>query len=89
MTKRRTAGRRRRRGQTSFRKLAISLPEDLAERLEREVESRHSPSVSAFISDVLSEKLKHDALQTLIDDIVGDRPLTQKERRWAAKIFGD
>lgn len=88
MTKRIT-GTRRRRGATSFRKLAISLPEDLASRLEREVENRHSPSVSAFISDVLSEKLRQEGLQELIDEIVGERPLTQKEKRWAAKIFGD
>jgi len=89
MTKPRASGRRRRSGDASFRKLAISLPADVADWVDREVENRHSPSVSAFISDVLSEKARHGGLQALIDEMLGDRPLTQKERRWAAKIFGD
>ncbi len=89
MTKRRTTGRRRRRGHTSFKKLAISLPADLARKIEHEVVARNAPSLSALVTDALSLTFERDGLDMLIEEMLGDRPLTKKEIAWARKVLGD
>jgi metal-responsive CopG/Arc/MetJ family transcriptional regulator len=68
-------------------KLAISLPRDLAESLRVEVIRRGSPSVSAFIAEVLREKLERDSLKELLDETFAENPMTDDERAWADQYF--
>ncbi|HZH04744.1 MAG TPA: ribbon-helix-helix domain-containing protein [Myxococcaceae bacterium] len=82
-----TKGSRRRRSATSYRKLAVSVPSALVNAVEEEVRAHNSPSVSAFISDAVEEKLEQDRLQEALDEVWSQRPMTPKERAWADKIL--
>jgi hypothetical protein len=84
---RRATGVRRRRSARSYHKLAISMPEELIKAVESEVRADHAPSVSAFISDAVEEKLERDLLQEALDEVWRDKPMTAKERAWADKIL--
>jgi metal-responsive CopG/Arc/MetJ family transcriptional regulator len=86
-SRRRGEGVRRRRTASSYRKLAVSVPTDLVEAVEREVRSQHAPSVSAFISDAVEEKLERDRLQEALDEVWAEKPMTKQERAWADKIL--
>ncbi len=68
-------------------KLAISLPRDLARCLREEVIRRGSPSVSAYIADVLREKLEGDSLKDLLDETFAEKPMTDEERAWADQFI--
>jgi metal-responsive CopG/Arc/MetJ family transcriptional regulator len=87
MIKARVLGLKRRRSAASYRKLAITVPSQLAVAVEKEVRARHAPSVSAFISDAVEEKLERDRLQEALDEVWGERPMTTEERAWADKIL--
>ena len=87
MTYKRGAGVKRRRSASSYRKLAVSVPTELVEAVEEEVRARHAPSVSAFISDALEQKLERDRLQEALDDVWREKPMTERERAWADKIL--
>jgi metal-responsive CopG/Arc/MetJ family transcriptional regulator len=87
MTNRRTAGVRRRRGAAAYRKVAVSVPAELIKAVEDEVRSKHAPSVSAFISDAVEEKLERDRLQEALDEVWRERAMTARERAWAKAIL--
>lgn len=78
---------RRRRSTSSYRKLAVSVPSELVEAVEEEVRAHRAPSVSAFISDALEEKIDRGRLQELLDEVWRQKPMTEKERAWADKIL--
>jgi len=87
MTRGRGTGTRRRRTASSYRKLAVSVPAELVQAVEAEVRARHAPSVSAFISTAVEEKLERDHLQDLLDEVWRERPMTDKERAWADRLL--
>ena len=87
MTYKRGAGVKRRRSASSYRKLAVSVPTELVEAVEEEVRARHAPSVSAFISDAVEQKLERDRLQEALDEVWREKPMTERERAWADKIL--
>jgi hypothetical protein len=72
----------------NYRKLAISVPGVLAEEVAGEVYARRAPSVSAFISKAIEEKLERDLLQQALDEVWCERPMTRKEGAWADKLLG-
>ncbi|MFZ5470350.1 MAG: ribbon-helix-helix domain-containing protein [Myxococcota bacterium] len=86
-SKRAVSGVRRRRTTRSCRKLAVSVPADLVEAVESEVRAQHFPSVSAFVSDAVEEKLERDRLQEVLDEVWRERSMTKKERAWADRIL--
>jgi hypothetical protein len=88
MTTKREAGTRRRRSASSYRKIAVSVPAELVQAVEAEVRARHAPSVSAFISTAVEEKLERDHLQELLDETWKKQPMTDKERAWADRLLG-
>jgi metal-responsive CopG/Arc/MetJ family transcriptional regulator len=87
MTYKHGSGVKRRRSASSYRKLAVSVPAELVEAVEEEVRARHAPSVSAFISDALEQKLERDRLQEALDEVWREKPMTRRERAWADKIL--
>ena len=87
MTRGSGAGIKRRRSASSYRKLAVSVPAELVKAVEAEVRARHAPSVSAFISDAVEEKLERDHLQEVLDEVWREQPMTDQERAWANKIL--
>ena len=87
MTNERGAGSRRRRSASGYRKLAVSVPAELVKAVEAEVRAHHAPSVSAFISDAVEEKLERDRLQEVLDEVWRQQPMTDKERAWADRIL--
>jgi metal-responsive CopG/Arc/MetJ family transcriptional regulator len=78
---------RRRAAGVTYRKLAISLPGDLAAAIEAEVRARQAPSVSAFISQAVEEKIERDRLQEALDEVWREAPMTEEERAWADRIL--
>lgn len=78
---------RRRATPTGFRKLAISVPVDLASAIDDQVRERQAPSVSAFVSEAVAEKLERDRLQEALDEVWREQPMTDEERAWADRIL--
>ena len=63
------------------------MPAELVKAVEAEVRAHHAPSVSAFISDAVEEKLERDRLQEVLDEVWREQPMTDKERAWADRIL--
>jgi metal-responsive CopG/Arc/MetJ family transcriptional regulator len=72
---------------SNYRKLAVSVPRNLVEAVESEVQARHAASVSAFIAAAVEEKLERDQLQEALDEVWAKGSMTKKERAWADKIL--
>jgi hypothetical protein len=43
--------------------------------------------VSALVVDAVRERLRGADMAVLVAEIVGDKPLTAKERAWAAQVL--
>ncbi len=71
----------------AYRKLAISVPSDLADALAGAVHTRRAASVSAYVAEAIEEKLERDRLQEALDEVWRDRPMTEQEREWADKLL--
>lgn len=71
-------------------KIAISLPDGLAERARRAVRQGRATSVSAYVASALAEKLKLDDLSALLEEMLEETggPLTAQERRAADRALG-
>jgi len=77
----------RRSRRRTFVKLAVTLPEQLAQAAREEAEAVGSPSLSAFIARAVEEKLERDRLQEALDEIFREQPMTDEEREWADRIL--
>jgi Arc/MetJ-type ribon-helix-helix transcriptional regulator len=75
---------------TSTSKIAVSLPKQVAERAKRAVRRGYAPSVSAYVTSALEEKVKLDELSMLLDEMLAESggPLTASERRAADRALG-
>jgi len=71
-------------------KIAVSLPDGLAERARMAVRQGRAASVSAYVASALAEKIKLDELSTLLDEMLAESggPLTPTERRAADRALG-
>jgi hypothetical protein len=81
-TKRRSA-----RG-SGYEKVAISLPRETAQRARAEAQARGEPSLSAFITAAVEEKLERDDLRAVLEEIFRDAPMTDAERARADRALG-
>ena len=68
-------------------KIAITLPRDLAQVVRAEAKACKSRSLSAFIAEVLREKVEKDDLQKVLDEIFAENPMTEEERQWADDVL--
>ena len=68
-------------------KLAISLPEDLAQRVRKQA-AHEGQSVSAWIAEAIDHKLRNRGLAALVAEweTESGRPVTEEERE-RAKAF--
>ncbi|MDT7539991.1 MAG: hypothetical protein QOI82_3576 [Actinomycetota bacterium] len=65
-------------------KIAISLPDDQVAALKRAAAEGRAPSVSALISEALSEKFQRESLASLVADIIAeDGPPSAADYAWA------
>ena len=71
----------------TFVKLAVTLPEQLAQAAREEAEAVGSPSLSAFIARAVEEKIERDRLQEALDEIFREQPMTVEEREWADRTI--
>ena len=71
-------------------KIAVSLPDGLAERARRAVRQGRAASVSAYVASALAEKLKLDELSALLAEMLEETggPLTAQESRAADRALG-
>jgi Arc/MetJ-type ribon-helix-helix transcriptional regulator len=77
-------------GMNSTEKIAVSLPKGLAERAKRAVRQGRAPSVSAYVTAALEEKVKLEELSALLDEMLAESggPLRPAERRSADRALG-
>ena len=71
------------------RKIAVSIPEDLADRVEKAVSLGRASSVSAYVSQALEEKTRRDRLADVLDEM--DRelgPPSPGAQTWARQVLG-
>jgi Arc/MetJ-type ribon-helix-helix transcriptional regulator len=75
---------------TATHKIAVSLPKLVADRARRAVQRGSAPSVSAYVTAALEEKLKGDELATLLAEMLEQSggPLTAAERHAADRMLG-
>jgi hypothetical protein len=70
-------------------KIAITLEAATVAKLKARVRSGRSPSVSAYISKVVSESLESDSMDALIADMKKERGEPSPEAKaWARKVLG-
>lgn len=71
------------------KKIAVSLPPELVEAAQAAVKAGRAASVSAYVAEAIEDKLKHDDLGSLLDQMLEETggPLTDEERAWADEIL--
>lgn len=76
-------------GMTPKEKIAVSLPAQLVAAAKRAVRRGRAPNVSAYVAEALSDKVMHDDLARLLDEMLAETggPLTKAERRAADRIL--
>jgi Arc/MetJ-type ribon-helix-helix transcriptional regulator len=71
------------------RKIAVSVPEQVARRVEVEVRAGHAASVSAYVTDALERVGRHDQLAEVLERM--DKELGRPSARdgaWARRVLG-
>ncbi|MCC7126468.1 MAG: hypothetical protein IT178_16585 [Acidobacteria bacterium] len=63
------------------KKVTISLPSDLLERVRRVVRQGRASSVSAYVTSALRDRIQREELSALLDEMLAENggPLTQSE----------
>jgi hypothetical protein len=70
-------------------KIAISLPDELAEAVRRAVTEDRAPSVSAYIADMIRERERAQGLAALLDEWDAELgPPTAEDYAWADEQLG-
>ena len=69
-------------------KIAISLPKDQIERVQREVHAGRAASVSGYIATALAEQERRESLRELLQDLIEQhgKP-TAKDIKWAERAL--
>ena len=71
------------------RKLTVSLPQDLADRLREEVDMGRAESVSALVGDAVSQRLRCDRLEEVLAGLRRELgPPTKEDREWVRQVLG-
>jgi Arc/MetJ-type ribon-helix-helix transcriptional regulator len=75
---------------TRTAKIAISLPQEVAEGAKRAVRLGKASNVSAYITEALRQKVMLDDLSSLLAEMLEESggPMTSKERRAADRVLG-
>ncbi|MEX2047548.1 MAG: toxin-antitoxin system antitoxin subunit [Chloroflexota bacterium] len=71
------------------RKIAVSVPEEVARRVEVEVRAGNAASVSAYVTDALERMGRHEQLAEVLarmDKELG-RP-SARDKAWARHVLG-
>ncbi len=70
-------------------KIAISLPDEQVSAARRAVADGRAPSVSAYISQSLTERGDYEDLSALLADMQAEAgPPSDDDRRWARSALG-
>lgn len=70
-------------------KIAISLPDELAEAVKRAVAEERAPSVSAYIADMIRERERAQGLAALLDELDAELgPPSAEDYVWASEQLG-
>ena len=69
-------------------KIAISLPKDQIERVQREVHAGRAASVSGYIATALAEQERRESLRELLQDLIEQhgKPAA-REIKWAERAL--
>lgn len=70
-------------------KIAVSLPDEQVRAARRAVATGAAASVSALVSDALTDKLQHDSLASIVADLLAahGRP-SEADYLWARDALG-
>jgi len=74
--------------QPGSEKLSISFPSGTRDQLRALVDSGAIPSVSAFVSEAVTERLRRDRFDRKIAALMGAAPLPADAIDWACRIVG-
>jgi Arc/MetJ-type ribon-helix-helix transcriptional regulator len=70
-------------------KLAISLPDELVAAARQAVNDGRATSVSAYIADSVTDRIRHDQLTELLADMSAEAgPPDAADRQWARSALG-
>lgn len=70
-------------------KIAITLSRPLLAKVKGAVKSGRASSVSAFVSEALEARVRHDSLAGLVRDLIADQGEPSREdKAWAKRVLG-
>lgn len=70
-------------------KLAISLPDELVAAARQAVSDGRATSVSAYIADSVTDRIRHDQLTEFLADMAAEAgPPGDADRQWARSALG-
>ena len=70
-------------------KIAITLPEEQLDRVNREVRAGRADSVSGYIARVLAEQGRRESLRELLRDLIAEHgEPRQADIKWAKRALG-
>lgn len=70
-------------------KLAVSLPDELAEQARQAVREGRAPSVSAYIADALAQSARTRSITRLVADMrAEDGQPSEEDYAWARRALG-
>jgi Arc/MetJ-type ribon-helix-helix transcriptional regulator len=70
-------------------KLAVSLPDELAEQARRAVREGRAPSVSAYIADAMAQSARTRSISRLVADMrAEDGKPSEEDYAWARRVLG-
>ncbi len=69
-------------------RITVTLPTELTEKLRQRVSSGEAESVSGFVAEVVTERLREENVEQFLADMAdGAEPITDEAREWAENVL--
>ncbi|WP_219412612.1 hypothetical protein [Pseudonocardia nigra] len=75
---------------SSTTRITISVPEQVAAKAQRAVESGHAESVSGYFTELAEREPDWAETRAVLDEMIADAGgISEADRRWARSVLGD
>ncbi|MBF6301147.1 hypothetical protein IU459_26915 [Nocardia amamiensis] len=72
-----------------MKKITISIPDEIADKAARAVESGNASSVSAWFADLARREPDWAAASEILAELAAEAGVTGADREWAAGVFDE
>lgn len=75
-------------GMRTTERITVTLPTELTARLRQRVSSGEADSVSGFVAEAVTDRLREESLADWLADMAdGAEPITDEARDWAENVL--